>query len=505
MRTLPALALLSFAAAPLAAAGERSHWPQFRGPGGTGIAEGGVAVPLEFGPDRNLLWKTPLPEGHSSPVIWGDRIFLTGYRPDEKRLETLALDRASGRILWQRAVPTTSIEPVYEINNPAAPTPVTDGKAVFVYFGSYGLVAYDLDGRELWSQPLPMVKTYRNQGSATSPILAGGLLVLDVHLDKDSYLLAVHPDTGKTAWKALKPEVNGGWSTPVVWTEGAEALVGVANPGRFTAHSLRDGSERWWVSDLPFQSCATPVAGEGVLFISASGTQGEIDNLTLPPGFDEMIGRYDRDQNGRIEASEIPETLLVTDRRASTSAGNLSVRRLLTLAAGAAPPPTSYERAQWDAIVKLATDFAQGPYMRSAVLAVRTGGSGDVTKTHVAWTESRVVPEVPSPLLYKDRLYLVKNGGIAIAREAATGKTVFQGRLGAPGGYYASPVVAGGRIYVASDAGAVVVFNAADDLDVVARNELPEPILATPAIVDGTIFVRTTAHLYAFGAAAPTK
>ena len=174
-RLAPALAM----AMPLGAAADDApaRWPQFHGPGGNGIAEGKQAAPVEFGPEKGLLWKTPLPVGHSSPAIWGERIFLTGFRPEEKRLETLCLDRASGRILWRRPVPAESIEPVHEVSNPAAPSPVTDGKAVFVYFGSYGLVAYDFEGRERWRKPLPMVKTFMNQGSGTSPILAGDRLL----------------------------------------------------------------------------------------------------------------------------------------------------------------------------------------------------------------------------------------------------------------------------------------------------------------------------------------
>ncbi len=181
----------------------------------------------------------------------------------------------------------------------------------------------------------------------------------------------------------------------------------------------------------------------------------------------------------------------------------MSLRGVLAYFAEGGTKPTSYDRAQWDVIVKGSTEFMQGPFMQSGVLAVRVGGKGDVTKSHVAWIESRGVPEVPSPLLYKDRLYFVKNGGIVISREAATGKTVFQGRLGAPGGYYASPVAAGGRIYAASDQGTVVVFEAKDTLQVLARNTLPEPIMATPAIVDGKLYVRTLTHLYAFGLTAP--
>jgi outer membrane protein assembly factor BamB len=498
---LPCLAAALLLARPLVAAGgeDPSHWPQFHGPGGSGIAQGNQAAPVEFGPANGLLWKTPLPVGHSSPVIWGNRIFLTGFHPQEKRLETLGLDRASGRILWRHPVPAESIEPVQEISNPAAPSPVTDGKSVFAYFGSYGLVAYDFDGRERWRKPLPMVKTMLSQGSGTSPIVADDRLLLDVQLEKDSYLLAVRTDNGETVWKAPKPEWNSGWATPVVWKEAGETLVGVLNPGRFTAHNLRDGTERWWIGDLPRQTCATPVVGAGLLFLAASGMQGERDNVTLPPSFDEMLARYDQDRNGLLEVDEIPEKLLVTDRHASKGAGDMTVRRLLTFFVGDKPLPKSYDRAQWDAILKGTTDIVEGPLMKSGVIAVRIGGKGDVTKSHVEWAEARGIPEVPSPLLYQGRLYLVRSGGLVVAREAATGKTVFEARLGAPGGYYASPIAADGRIYAASDEGTIVVFEARDTLQVLARNELAEPILATPAIVDGKIYVRTISHLFAFG------
>jgi outer membrane protein assembly factor BamB len=479
----------------------RARWPQFRGPGGAGVADGAQPVPVEFGPSQNVLWKTALPAGHSSPVVWGDRIFVTGFLETEKRLETLCLDRSSGRILWRQAVSTESIEKVHEINNPAATTPVTDGETVFVYFGSYGLVAYDFEGRERWTMPLPMARTHRDQGSGTSPILAGDRLLLDVHLGKDSYLLAVHTRDGKAAWKAPKPEFNGGWASPVVWKEGQDTLVGVLNPGRFTAHRLDDGEVRWWLTDLPRQTCATPVAGEGLLYLSASGTQGEADNVTLPPSFDEII-RYDQNQDGRIATDEVPETLLLTDRRASDGAGNMPLRQALKFFSEG--KSASFDRAAWDQSVQALTEFVKGPYMQSRVLAVRTGGGGDVTTSHVEWSDSRGVPEVPSPLLYRGRLYQVKNGGIALCRDAKSGAKVFEGRLGAPGGYYASPVAANGRVYVASDAGVVVVFEAQDTLQVLARNDLGEPILATPAVADGALYVRTTSHLYAFAAAATT-
>ena len=344
-----------------------ARWPQFRGPGGAGVAAAHETAPAEFGPENGLLWKTPLPVGHSSPAIWGDRIFVTGYQPEAKRLETLCLDRASGRILWRRSVPTEAIEPVHDISNPAAPTPVTDGKAVFVYFGSYGLVAYDFEGRERWSRPLPLVKTFFNQGSGTSPILAGDRLLLELTLEKESYLLAVRTDNGETIWKTSKPEWNGGWATPLVWNEGEEAVVGVFNPGRFTAYSLRDGSERWWINDLPLETCATPVTGNGVLFMSASGVQGEKDNVTLPPSFAEMVAHYDQNGNGRVELDEIPETLLVTDRRSGKGAGDMPLRGWIGFFTPAETKPDGEgRRARGSAPQRTAHDLRSRPVGRHA-------------------------------------------------------------------------------------------------------------------------------------------
>jgi outer membrane protein assembly factor BamB len=497
-RALPLAPGLVLLVSVVAAFAEKSPgWPQFHGPGGVGVAE--AAAPVDFGPEKAVLWKAAVPSGHSSPVVWGKRVFLTAFDAGEKKLVTLALDRATGRVLWRRPVTTEAIERVHAVGSPAASTPVTDGRSLFVYFGSYGLVAYDFDGRERWSRPLPMVKTRLDQGSGTSPVLAEDRVLLDVHLETGSYLWAVLAKNGETAWKAPKKEFTGGWSTPVVWREGEESLVGILNPGRFSAYGLRDGRERWFLEDLPLQTCSTPAVGDGLIFVSASGTQGEKDNVTLPPSFDEMLARHDANGNGQIEVDEIPEALLLTNRGASGGAGDMSVRRLLRLIAGKETPPTTYAREQWDAVLKIATQFLEGPNMRSAVLAVRTGGKGEVSKSNIAWTESRGVPEVPSPLLYRDRVYLVKSGGIVITREAATGKTVYQARLDAPGGYYASPVAAAGRIYAAADTGTIAVFEAGDALRVLARNDLGEPIFATPAIVDGTLFVRTASHLYAFG------
>src|SRR5262249_42487470 len=151
-------------------------WPQFRGPGGLGVAQEGMKLPAQFGPAKNVVWKTALPSGHSSPCVWGDRIFLTGFDKKTKKLETLCLDREKGRILWRRTVPAKELEKVHTSNSPAASTPATDGKRVYVYFGSYGLLCYDLKGKELWKKPLPTPKT--RFGSGTSPVVVDGVVLL---------------------------------------------------------------------------------------------------------------------------------------------------------------------------------------------------------------------------------------------------------------------------------------------------------------------------------------
>ncbi len=472
------------------------HWPQFRGPAGSGIAAGDGKAPVEFGLERNLLCKTALPRGHSSPVVWNGKVFLTAHDPERQRLETLCLDRQTGRVLWRQPAPHVPIEKVHELNSAATPTPVSDGRSVFVYFGSYGLIAYDFEGRERWNKPLPMARTFRDFGSAASPILAGDRLIVDLPLGDDSHLLAVRSADGTTVWKSPQPAFDDAWTTPSSWREGGTTVVGVLKAGRFGVHDANDGSARWQVDGLPTHACATPVVGGGLLFVTGTGGQGESENLRPPPPFDELIARYDQNGDGRIGLDELPDSLLHTDRQASGGEGNRTLREAFVRFFDAR---SAYDRAEWEEKVRALDEFSRSRRMESAVIALRQGGTGDVSRSHVEWREPRGVPEVPSPLVYRDRLYIVKNGGIVISREAATGKRVFEGRLGAGGGYYASPVAADGRIYVASDVGVVTVLEAADTLKVLARTDLEEAILATPAIAGGNLYVRTARHLYAFG------
>lgn len=491
--------ILLFLASTNALSAATPQWPQFRGPNGAGVAED-ARPPIHFGAETNLLWKTALPAGHSSPCVWDARLFLTAFDRERKKLEAICLDRGTGKVLWRRDAPAETIEKVHTISNPAAPTPTTDGQTVFVYFGSFGLLAYDFDGGVRWQKPLPVPKTRFDHGTGTSPILAGDSLILDVHLDKESYLLAVRRSDGEAVWQIPKPRYNDGWSTPLVWSEADAELVGVLNAGRFTAYDLFTGRERWWVRRLPNQICATPVVSEGVIYLTGTGVFGERTELASPPDFDEALSRFDSNKDGRVSTDEIPENVLLVDRQGAQGAGNMGLRESLL---SGARDNKSFNREQWAKEMKGFHEFASSDLMKSVQCAVQTGANGDVTESHVLWAEAKGVPEVPSPLLYRGHLYSVKNGGVLICRDAANGRTMFEERLGAPGGYFASPVAADGRIYTASDRGVITVLAATNKLQVLAQADLKEAIMATPAPVGAALYVRSTGHLWAFAESEP--
>jgi outer membrane protein assembly factor BamB len=424
---LAVLALSSFAGA--AQNRGKAWWPQFRGPNSSGIGEG--KPPVNFGPDQNVLWKTAVGPGLSSPVIWEGRIFLTEFDRANKRLATLCIDRRTGKVLWRRTVAPEQIEKVHDISSPAGATPATDGERVYVYFGSYGLVCYDLNGNQKWERRLPVPEN--PYGAVASPIIAGDLLVLN-HQGKDAYLLGVNRRDGKTVWKTDRSMFQYGWSTPVHWRhDGIDEIVvlgGDFKPNqRLMAYNLSDGVERWWVGGLPPCGKSTPVVGDGLLFFAAP---------------DIILETAAEKQN--------------PDRAAQFYANN-----------------------------------------SARVTAVRPGGKGEVSQANIAWSERKGVPGVPSPLYYNGRLYTFQNGGIVFSRAAKTGELLYTARLGAPGYYYSSPVAADNKVYISSEEGVVVVLDAGEKLKILATNKLDGAILATPALVDKYIYVRTDNHLYAFG------
>ena len=278
---------------------DKDWWPQFRGPNSSGLGKG--KPPIHFDPYKNVQWKTAIKSGISSPIIWEDRIFLTEFDKRNKQLATLCIDRNTGKVLWRKTVAANKIEEVHEISSPAGSTPVTDGERVCVYFGSYGLVCYDLDGNLKWEIPMPLPEN--PYGAVSSPIVAGNLLVLN-HQGKDSYLLAVNPQNGQTVWKTDRSLFQYGWSTPVFWRHNGieEILVlgGDFQPNqRLMAYNLSDGKERWWVGGLPPCGKSTPVIGNGLIFFA-------VPDIILEPATEksdpEAAARFYANNSSRIMA-----------------------------------------------------------------------------------------------------------------------------------------------------------------------------------------------------------
>jgi outer membrane protein assembly factor BamB len=381
--------------------------------------------------------------------------------------------------VWRRSAPVDQIETFKAPGGPAAATPVTDGRYVYVYFGSYGLLCYDFTGNLVWSLPLP--KPITGWGAAASPILADDLLVLKCDQDVDSYLLAVDRRSGSTVWRTKRPRFRRSFGTPIVWRHpsAADRVDELVVPGalELAAYDLRDGHERWSVRGLPADMCTTPVAGDGLLFVAAFGPGGSARDRTLLPPFPEALEKYDKDNNARLTRDEVPAGPVTRDY------GEVDANK-----------DGWVGEAEW---TRAADWFAR---TENALLAIRPGGHGDVTDTHVLWKQTRSLPYVPSPLYYRGRIYLVKNGGLVACFDAKSGEIRFQGRLPASGTYHTSPTAGDGKIYVASRRGVVMVLEAADNLNVLARNDLQEEISATPALADNKIYVRTSTHLFAFGA-----
>ncbi len=464
------LALLGFLLAARHVRAE-SDWPRFRGPNGSGIPEQEVELPVKFGPSENVVWQTEIPPGMSSPVVAGGRIYLTALR--DKDLWTLAIDPSGGRVLWEEKAPAKGIEEVHSTSSPAASTPATDGERVIAFFGSYGLLAYDRDGKELWTLPLgPFKNPY---GAASSPVISGGLVLLNIDQDDGSFLLAVEKETGKVRYRVDRPGFPRGFSTPVIWERGGRREVLVAGTLRLVGYSADDGRELWSHHGLARIVNATPVVGDGKLFVSSFAPGGDSGDRIAMPSFEEYAKRHDADGDGRFTDPEIP-------------AGEMKVRfrQIDTDKDG------FITRAEWESMAAI---FAKA---MNGLLALSPDGTEARDGVKLAWKYEKAIPYVPTVLYYRGHTFMVKDGGIFTVIDAASGKLVKQGRLAAGGSYYSSPVASGGRMYVISLEGEATVLSAAPECQVLATNPLRERCAATPAIAGGRLYVRTEGRLYAF-------
>ena len=416
-----------------------AQWPSFRGPSGSGVATA-AAPPLAWNisTNTNVAWRTPIPGlGHSSPIVWGDRIFLTtavssdaasrtvalgdsdaaGIDPATDRSEhewrVLAVDRASGRVLWSRTVHQGVPRVRRHVKgSQASATPATDGRRLVALLGSEALVAFDVDGVELWRKDLGVLAvgladdpTYE-WGPASSPVIHNNLVVVQNDRYKDSFLIAFELDTGREVWRSARNELPA-WATPLVHTGTSTPMVVTSSPRFVRGHDLRTGRERWRIAD----------------------------------------------PDGQVKVST------------PVSAGDLAI------VTGGWPP-------------------AARP-----ILAVR------VADGSVAWRHDRGSPYTTTPLVHEGLLYALTDNGILSVYQVADGARVYQQRLSRDSGSFsASPVAAAGRVYFASEDGKVYVIRAGRTFELLAVNDVGEVCMATPALAGNLLIVRTREHLYALGA-----
>ena len=443
-------------------------WPQFRGPEGSGVSAD-KGVPTEVGPAQNVIWKTPLPPGHSSPVLNGPNIFLTAY--EGRTLLTIALDRATGKIRWKQPAPRPRMEYMQEVNSPASPSPVSDGKNVYVFFGDFGIICYSIDGEERWKIPLGPFNNPNGHG--TSPILADDLLILICDQDTDAYLLALDKASGRVRYKIPRPEVTRGYAVPGVYRPArgpAELIV----PGSYyiTGYNLASGEKLWWARGMAWQVKGVPLIDGDVIYMNGWDVGGDSPAETL--AFGDALVKYDANKDGLISAQEIQTVF--------RNFGEYELNR-----------DGLMDEREWN-FYRARTGSANN------LMAVRAGGRGDVTDTHVLWRYRKSLPYVPSPLLYQNVLYLVKDGGVVTTLNPKTGEPHQVGRLPkSMEHYWASPVAADGKVYMLSEGCKLTVLKAGPKLEILATNDLDDGCFATPAIADSRIYLRTRSALYCFG------
>jgi outer membrane protein assembly factor BamB len=452
MKRILSIASCLFLTAAAVVVVDAQNWPQFRGPGATGVVEGQTsAVTWDAAKSVNLRWKTAIPGlAHSSPVVWGNKVFvttaITSAAKDETRFglfgdvapvkddpkhtwKVYALDRATGKILWERVasegIPKVKRHPK---STHADSTPATDGKYLVVLLGSEGLYAYNLNGKLLWKQDLGILDSgwfydadYQWE-HGSSPIIYRDLVIIQADVQKDSFIAAYSLKTGKLVWKTPREEISS-WGTPTIYEGKTRAELITNGSKAIRGYDPLTGKELWRLTPNSEVTTPTPFVAHDLIFVTS----------------------------------------------------------------GYAPIQPIY--------------------------AIRPGANGDISlkdgkesNEFIAWSKKRGGPYMPTPIVYGDLLYTCSNQGVLTAYNVTTGERIYQERLAGKGGAFtASPVASDGKIYLSSEDGDVFVVKAGAKHELLATNAVGEVMMATPAISNGLVIVRGINHLFAFGDAAPVK
>lgn len=483
--TLTSLLLLC----PLSSTGD---WPQFRGPGGLSVAVGEAPIPRAMGPAQNVLWKTALPGGHSSPCVVGDVIVLTGS-DDATHDVIVGLRRRDGKELWRRRFEREEHPQYAHVDaGPALPSPCSDGEHVYTYFGGYGLIALTLEGELAWEKQLP--HPGYSFGVGPSPLLAGDLVILTRDGAPEAALLAFDKKTGEQRWSVDRFSYYESHGTPFLWRNSQREELIVGSSARLCSFDPKSGELLWSYAGITAFPCTSATAAGDTLYFAAWSTPNSSGRGFWDAGFgrtlevsDEEVAdpallfkRLDADGDGHVTRDEVPEcrakdafTYIDGDHN-----GTWEVEELVGATAGPQAPG------------------------QNMMLALRAGAEGEVEDKDLLWTYDRGLPYVASPLVHAGRVWLFKSGGIVTCLDARTGAPIFgRARLSDRSEYYLSPVAAGDLIVAGSAEGTLYLLDAtADELKVVHEANFEDELFATPAVIDGVVYLRTKASLYCFGA-----
>lgn len=449
---------------------DQHGWPQFRGRNASGVSLQSKP-PIKIDPSKKFLWKIEVPWSPSSMSFFRDSFFLCTFV--EGSLETRCYSCSNGKLKWVRRVRPEELERYHRTDgSPAASTPATDGKRVVSYFGSFGVACYDMDGDELWTHELPVARS-GGYGTGTSPIICGDRVVVSRDQNVGSSLLCLDLKSGRTLWQASRVELGFSFGTPVIWSnQGAEEVI-ICSTGFLRGYDLETGKERWQVHGLTACSCTTPVIGDGTLYYAGWSTGNSGDGWEP---WDEFKKKFDKNQDGEVGFDEVP--------------GNES-DFLRGLDGDLDGKITAFD---WNKITAL------GKRCENSLVAVKSGGTGDITHSHLLWKQLKGLPYVPSPLYYEGNIYLIRDGGRISCFDARKGDVIYlQEKIGAGGKYYASPVAANNCIYTCSLSGILTVVKAGGkNPQILHQTDFQDRIFATPAILENKLYIRTERMLYVF-------
>lgn len=467
-------------------------WPQFRGPNSTGIYESNHSLPTEFSDTNNVKWAADLGDGIGSPVIANGKVFVASMI-DEEHVGLHAFDTGTGRELWTRKWHTPDLIPVHKTNSQCATTPAADNKRVYFYFSTLGLIALDANtGKEDWKHDIPTPFYVFRWGPAMSPTLYKDKVIFLQDDDLNPSIVALDKETGKVVWQDDRSDQAVNYSHPVICQSPSGDELVVAGTGMLIGYNPQDGTRKWHARVLLRNIKTTPVAQNGIIYISVQS--GGIANQWLASADRAETG----DNNGKLSKDEmhaivpsgrVPEAFFkkTFDRGDLNKDGYLEGKELDI----AFLHPDNFAGATYDE--KDAAD--------EYVLAVKGGGEGDVTESNLLWkSPTKYTDHIVSPLISNGRMLLIKGGGIRTVFDIEKGKSIGrQTRIQNTCEYFASPVVGDGKIYIAGENGVVVVLEDGKDYKILAKNDMGAPILATPAIANGNILIRTRSKLICVG------